>query len=217
MNTDDVMDRLAAANPVRRKDLYASPEQRQAMLRQIAVRLDEPTPRPTAGANRRKLATSLIAAALALFILSSGVAIARDPSFNSSIMGLLMLNNNQIPEEIAQAKRITPLPPGTTWDPINYDTEGTVYEVGVFTGMVQAQAECKWFAYWQDARRRGDAAIAAQALNVIRETPNWAKWREYTVPESRQWYIGIIEQAVQGDPSGIDNFAAVNCVSGAGE
>lgn len=217
MSTDDIMDRLAAANPVRANDLYASPEQRQATRRQITARLDEPAPRPAARANRRKLATSLIAVALALFILSGGVTIARDPSFNSSVMGLLMLNNNQIPEEIAQAKRMTPLPPGAAWDPINYDTEGTIYEVGVFTGMVQAQAECKWFAYWQDARRRGDEAATAQALNVIRETPNWASWRDYTVPESRQSYIGLIEQAVQGDPSGIDNFATVNCESSAGQ
>ena len=203
MNSDDLLKRLRRANPVPNDAVWESDAQRQRLYVRISSGLESGYQRRVR-TRRPSLRVSLILAVIAALALS-GAAVGQ----RGNIMGLLMLDAEDIPAEIVETQRITPLPPGASWGPVDYETEGVAYEKGVFVGRVQNEAACKWYAYWQDARARGDAAAEATAMATIREIPNWKMSVEYTDPP--RWIAGIIEQAAAGDPTGLDTFIAANC------
>lgn len=217
MNNDDLLNRLHRSNPVPDDAVWQSDAQQQRLYMRIVSSAYDGRQRRLR-TRRPSLRLSLVLAVIAALALSGATVGQR-----GNLMGLFMLDTEDIPAEITETQRITPLPPGAAWDPIDYETEGVVYEKGVFVTIVQSQAACKWYAYWQDARARDDAAAESVAMATIREIPNWKMSVENTAPESREWFAGVVARADAGNTTDLDQVIEANCrsttmkVEGAGD
>lgn len=202
----DPIERLRAADPLAGQ---GRPGAANHVFGRVLAGLDRPAVEPgQLHARGRRLA--LIAASLVLAVFTGGAAVAYGPD----IIRTVFLDETDIPAEIERTRKLTPLPPGETWDPVNYGPDGpdgTVYEVGVFTNQLQFQAQCKWYAYWRDGHNRGDGSQTTIAIEGISQIPDWWMYREGIDDESRRRTDQILAGVERGDPTALDAYVSANC------
>lgn len=127
-------------------------------------------------------------------------------------------NHSEIIKEINKAKAATELPPGASWDPIDFandddelpDGVGHVYQRGVWWNAVQIQAECKWYQYWLEGFQQQDQAQMMDALNGIENMHDWWLFTE-GLYNGQQILSDRIEQLKQGNPSTVKQQIYVMC------
>lgn len=116
--------------------------------------------------------------------------------------------------ELAAAKAVTPIPPGSTWPPY---LEGAVdrnasYGVGLGQSMVENNAYCLWLGDWYDARQTGDQSRVAAARYVLDQARGWESFNDLGADTSFRVHInGVIDAVDDGDDAIVLNELTVNC------
>ncbi|HEX3731803.1 MAG TPA: hypothetical protein VHU91_02625 [Mycobacteriales bacterium] len=90
-------------------------------------------------------------------------------------------DSQDIHAEVIDTEAKTPLPPGATWDPIAESTTEKIdgknvpvnYARGMFVNIVQGQAQCKWYRYYQTGVMGHDQLKVRAAAKVIATMPDW--------------------------------------------
>jgi hypothetical protein len=202
----DPMTALTGADPVlgQHDDPCAAMRKARA-FDWISSQLVDATPETKSSTVPRLWAVAIALAAVVL--LGGGAAIARDPNF----MGRFFHTATEAPAEIARAKEVTPLPPGAEWSPIWWPKDDTHHEVGVYTNMVQMQAQCKWYGYWLEGLETGDRAQIDTALGGIRQIPSWWMYQEGVDQGTRDQIDRMLAGMEAGDPTLVEQHIAANC------
>lgn len=116
--------------------------------------------------------------------------------------------------EVAAAKAVTPIPPGSTWPP---HLEGAVdrnasYGVGLGQSMVEFNAYCLWLGDWYEARQAGDQSRIAAARHVLEQARGWQSFHNLAADVSFRVHInGVIDAAAGGDDAAVLHELTVNC------
>lgn len=110
---------------------------------------------------------------------------------------------------LAVARQIedsVPLPPGGTYDDIDWKAVGSTSVSGI-RSFVEYNASCDWYRRWLAVRMNDNAATTA-ALAIIQEIPMWPSFRN---SESGPVTAGIAAAAASGDPAPVSQQVSINC------
>lgn len=154
-------------------------------------------------ARRRPHSTAALAALLALGALT-GCAVDTPPAD-----GGVLIEPNEVPAAWQEAIDDAPgeLPDGLVWPsapPADLLEEGSLTEADLPAMMISDYWLCAWEVEYLDALSRQDDAVAERALDLVKQ------YAELPVVEKNfidlpAWYASVVEQAVDGDPTGIEN------------
>lgn len=177
----------------------------------------QPIGRPTAhrpALSRRRLGRSLLLVA-ALLIVAPTVYVASAAIMRSNEAPYGLTGVSGYETELAEAKAVTPIPPGATWPPyLNHGDPNVGYGVGLGRERVEMHAACLWENYWLDGFDRGDSAQVSAALAGLEKTRTW---RTFTDPlTSDQGVRDLHRQAVDGaeraDPGPVHKEYTAMCI-----
>jgi hypothetical protein len=214
MNGDTPFDRLVAdalAEPMM-PETAQELDDRVAELAARHVRARSPDRHPAMPHSRTRRAVLLVAA---LFIVV-GCVVVRDAYSDNE-------NATQFASEMADARAVTPIPPGATWppDPVFQDPEypgdntHMAFSYPLGHEMVEMAAACLWEGYWLDGHDRGDAAQTATALAGLEKTRTWQTFTDPRLTDQgiRTLHKQVVDGAEKGDPTALKTeFHAMGCV-----
>jgi hypothetical protein len=156
---------------------------------------------------RGRLRTGLLLAAALLIVVAC--AVARD------LYGTVEAAP-QVDNEMADARALTPIPPGVTWPPMQAvqeipdpDNSGATIRVlhsnPYGRQMVEFAAACMWEGYWLDGHDRGDAPQMATALAGLEKTRTWATFTDLRLTDQgiRALHKQVVDGAERGDPAAL--------------
>jgi hypothetical protein len=157
----------------------------------------------------------LLVAALLIVV---GCVVARD------VYGIIE-DGPQVDSEMADARAVTPIPPGATWPPMHAAQEiqdpdnpgatiGVLYSYPHGHQMVEMTAACMWEGYWLDGRDRGDTAQTATALAGLEKTRTWATFTDPRLTDQglRNLHRQVVDGAERGDPAPLKTeYQAMGC------
>lgn len=160
--------------------------------------------------------TGLLLAAALLIVVAC--AVARD------LYGTVE-DAPQVDNEMANARAVTPIPPGATWPPMQAaqeipdpDNSGAtirvLYSYPHGRQMVEFTAACMWEGYWLDGHDRGDAPQTATALAGLEKTRTWATFTDLRLTDQgiRALHKQVVDGAERGDPAALKTeYQAMGC------
>jgi hypothetical protein len=215
MNADTPFDRLVA-------DALSEPMSLET-ARKLDGRIAEFAARPSLAPRRARLAmphgrtrTGLLLAAALLIVV--GCVVARDFYGTDE-------DATQVDNEMADARAVTPIPPGATWPPMHAAQEipdpdnpgatiGVMYSNPYGRQMVEMAAACMWEGYWLDGHNRGDAAQTTTALAGLEKTRNWVTFTDPRLTDQgiRDLHRQVVDGAERGDPAALKTeYQAMGC------
>jgi len=209
MNGDTPFDRMVAdalAEPMA-PELAARLDDRIADL--IALQaVDQPSRRHLV-LPRGKLRRSVLIAAVLLVAVAGTVAAA---GFYGAFE-----TAPQVDDEMADARAVTPIPPGATWPPMHM--QGTIddpdqpgatlsvmysYPQGHLT--VEYVAACMWDGYWLDGYDRSDSAQMSIALAGLEQSRTWVAFSGQHRFGVESAHKEVVDAAERGDPAPVRKF-----------
>jgi hypothetical protein len=162
---------------------------------------------------RPHLTRSLLLVAALLILLPAILAVSAAMLSTEAPFG--MGSADQYDAELAAAKAVTPIPPGTTWPPYleRATDRNASYAVGLAQSMVEYNAFCMWLGYWHAAHERGDAAAVSAAVTALGAARGWETLSN-PLTTDEAFRIGIqraIDAAERGDAAVILRELELNC------
>lgn len=214
MNGDTPFERLVAdalAEPM----TPATARALDGRVAELVARHVDARPRGRQMATPHGLTRRALLLVAALFIVV-GCVVARDAYSDDE-------NATQFANEMADARAVTPIPPGATWppDPVFQDPDhpgdNTHIEFSYPLGheMVEMAAACLWEGYWLDGHDRGDAAQTATALAGLEKTRTWQTFTDLRLTDQgiRTLHKQVVDGAEKGDPTALKTeYHAMGCV-----
>ena len=193
-----------------------SPENRTLVERRVADAMAAETVRRRSPARRFSLRRGgLIAVGL---LLASGLATAVGAGTH-----VIRLEWGSLPEqqrtatqinaEIADAMRVTPLPPGATFPPMSVPDDGSVWGSHFGQQMVEWNAMCAWYGDWTSAFAQGDRERLARDRTMMDAFLSWKTIADPFLADGtvRDLLHGLNADADAGNPRPIQQFRANNC------
>jgi hypothetical protein len=123
----------------------------------------------------------------------------------------------QVDDEMADARAVTPIPPGATWPPMH--TRGTIddpdqpgatisvmYDYPQGHYWVEYTAACMWEGYWLDGYDRSDAAQMATGLAGLEKSRSWIAFLPGSGSGMSSAHKTVVDAAERGDPAPVRKF-----------
>lgn len=113
-------------------------------------------------------------------------------------------------QEVADAIKVTPVPPGASFPTMRAVDPAGRYGVGGGTKDVQDAAICLWFDHWLGGLAVQDEGQVAAAQAMAETFPTWKTY----VDNDRSYsdlLDNVIDKAELGDPSAMRTFTEANC------
>jgi hypothetical protein len=207
MRPDDALALLREHDPLADGGAALNPAAREALRRRVAEAAARPRPRP------RRSRGGLLLVGIAILLAVSGSAVAIYDPFNGP---------EQHREEVREAAKQVPLPPGVQWKDITPREdlpENSLFPVGSGLLVALERASCAWLEAWDDAYRSGDLPARrgaerglARIIELAPRHPEGAPedvsgWDKSTVRASRR----ELARARAGDPTLVRQDLRANC------
>jgi len=193
-----------------RRHLERLSAERAALDERVRRALDS---RPVPGRRVRPRRARSLALGLALLVLLPTVTVV-GAAILSTEAPYGMGSADAYDAELAAAKAVTPIPPGTTWPPYldrASDRDGS-YATGLGRSMVEYNAYCLWLGSWHRAHGAGDAQAQTAAIAALTQA---RQWQSFTVPlmpeQSRDHVAAIVDAAERGDAAVVMAELELNC------
>lgn len=117
--------------------------------------------------------------------------------------------------ELADAKAVTPIPPGATWPAYLEQAEdrNATYGTGLGRQMVEFNAYCLWLGDWYQAQERGDASRVMAAAIALDEARGWQTFTDQLTTDQglRDHVQQTVDAVERGDAQAVLNELEVNC------
>lgn len=126
-------------------------------------------------------------------------------------------NPAQVDTEMADARAVTPIPPGATWPPMHMqatvedpDQPGVTLSVGYTYPQghltVEYVAACMWDGYWLDGYDRSDPAQMSVALAGLEQSRSWIAFSGQHRFGVESAHKEVVDAAERGDPAPVRKF-----------
>jgi len=117
--------------------------------------------------------------------------------------------------ELADAKAVTPIPPGATWPAYlerAEDRDGT-YGIGLGRSMVEVNAYCLWLGEWYQAHELGDESRVMAAVTALDEARSWQTFNDQLTSDQgfRDHTQQTIDAVERGDAPAVLDELELNC------
>ena len=123
----------------------------------------------------------------------------------------------QVDTEMADARAVTPIPPGATWPPMHTqatiddpDQPGATLSVGYSYPQghltVEYVAACMWDGYWLDGYDRSDSAQMSVALAGLEQSRTWIAFSGQHRFGVEKAHAEVVDAAERGDPAPVRKF-----------
>lgn len=183
---------------------------------------------PKTLSNKIVLAAGLLTALLAATLLSGGFGLANadNAPSSTSVQSDALARQAPLPQSdpansavdqrlegaalLAVARQVedtVPLPPGGSFDDIDWKGIGSTSTAGV-RSFVEYNASCDWYRYLISATNAKDAAATKSAADVVQRIADWPSFRG---AETGQGAASIATAAATGDLSAARAQIKVNC------
>jgi hypothetical protein len=124
---------------------------------------------------------------------------------------------SQVDTEMADARAVTPIPPGATWPPMHMqatidDPDQPGATVSVVYGYPQGHltveyvAACMWDGYWLDGYDRSASAQMSVALAGLEQSRTWIAFSGQHRFGVEKAHGEVVDAAERGDPAPVRKF-----------